>query len=94
MARPGGKSHPRDIAVRAAFARVLLELRERRGMTQEVLGFESGYHPKYIGLLERRRHTPTLTAVIEISRALNVSPSWFVDRVRKLVLQFRRTGQG
>ncbi len=26
-----------------------------RGLTQEVLGLESGYHPKYVGLLERRR---------------------------------------
>jgi transcriptional regulator with XRE-family HTH domain len=91
MRTGAAKSHPRDAAVRAAFARVLLELRERRGLTQEVLGFESGYHPKYIGLLERRRHTPTLTAVIEISRALGVTPSWLVDRVRKLLPQFRRT---
>ncbi len=79
MGAEAGKLHPREIAVRAAFARVLLEPRERRGLTQEVLGFESDYHPKYIGLLERRRHTPTLTAVIEISRALGVSPSRLVD---------------
>lgn len=90
MAGIGGKTHPRELHVRAAFARVLVELREKRHLTQEALAFESGYHPKYISLLERRKHTPTLTAVLEIAAALRVSPSYLVRRIRKLLPRFHR----
>src|SRR5579872_3294187 len=36
-----------------AFARVLRSVRKKRGLSQEQLGFESGYHRTYIGMLER-----------------------------------------
>lgn len=68
--------------VRAAFARVLADLRQQAGLTQAEVGEKSGYEEKYIGALERRKHTPTLTAVIEISKAVSVSP---VDMLRKVL---------
>jgi transcriptional regulator with XRE-family HTH domain len=37
-----------------SFGAVLREIRKTRGLTQEVLAFESGYHPTYIGHLETR----------------------------------------
>ena len=66
-----------------AFAIVLTELRRRRGLTQEQLGFESGYHPKYISLLERARFSPSLTAILELADALGVSGAEIVRRVEK-----------
>jgi transcriptional regulator with XRE-family HTH domain len=74
--------------VRAAFARVLADLRERAGLTQAQVGERAGYEEKYIGALERRKHTPTLTAVIEISKAVSVSPLDTLERVLELTPKF------
>jgi len=86
----GGKEprHPKEPVVRAAFARALVELRKEARMKQGRVGELSGYEEKYIGALERRKHTPTLTAVIEISKALNVSPVETVTRVLDLLPKF------
>lgn len=90
MQTVGGKEprHPKEPVVRAAFARVLAELRKEAKMKQGRVGDLSGYEEKYIGALERRKHTPTLTAVIEISKALNVSPVETVTRVLELMPKF------
>lgn len=90
MKTVGGKEprHPKEPVVRAAFARVLAELRKEAKMKQGRVGELSGYEEKYIGALERRKHTPTLTAVIEISNALNVSPVDTVARVLELMPKF------
>lgn len=68
-----------------AFARVLLELREERSLTQEQLAFESGYHPKYISLLERGKYSPSLTTILELADALSVTGSDLVGRVEKFL---------
>jgi transcriptional regulator with XRE-family HTH domain len=90
MQTVGGKEprHPKEPVVRAAFARTLVEFRKEAKMKQGRVGELSGYEEKYIGALERRKHTPTLTAVIEISKALNVSPAETVARVLELMPKF------
>ncbi len=80
--------NPNELVVRAAFARVLADLREKSGLTQEEVGERSGYEEKYISALERRKHTPTLTAVIQISRAVNVSPLETLKLVLELIPKF------
>lgn len=90
MKKPGGREprHPKEPVVRAAFARVLIELRKEAKMKQAKVGEESGYEEKYIGALEHRKHTPTLTAMIEISGALKVSPMETLTRVLDLMPKF------
>ena len=68
-----------------AFARVLLELREERNLTQEELAFESGYHPKYISLLERGKYSPSLTTILELADALRITGSDLIARVEALL---------
>jgi transcriptional regulator with XRE-family HTH domain len=68
-----------------AFARVLFELRQERNLTQEELAFESGYHPKYIGLLEREKYSPSLTTILELADALHISGADFIGRVEKMM---------
>jgi ribosome-binding protein aMBF1 (putative translation factor) len=64
--------------VERAFGVVIRALRRQRGLSQEALAFESGYHRTYIGLLERGEKTPSLRAIFSIADALNVQPSELV----------------
>ena len=89
MARFGSPVE-RGYLEKRAFARVLMTLREERGVTQETLAFDSGYHPKYISLLERGKYSPSLTAILEISRALGVTGADLVSRVEHLLPGNRR----
>jgi transcriptional regulator with XRE-family HTH domain len=75
-----------------AFARALFQLRKERKLTQEALAFESGYHPKYISLLERGRYSPSLTTILEIAHALDITGADLVGRVEQLMprSQYRR----
>lgn len=68
-----------------AFGRALAAIRTERGLTQETLGFESDYHPKYIGMLERGLYSPSLTAIVNLSEALHVSPSELIRRMEALL---------
>lgn len=77
---PGGKHQSWE---KRAFARVLFQLRRERNLTQESLAFESGYHPKYISLLERGRYSPSLTTILELAEALNISGAELVAQVEK-----------
>ncbi len=93
MAKKGGKSgrksHRQDPVVRAAFARVLAELRQDCKLKRHEVASTSGYTERYIGKLGRRIHTPTLTAVIFISQALKADPGEVVERTLKLMPKFR-----
>jgi transcriptional regulator with XRE-family HTH domain len=62
-----------------AFGRVLHEIRTERGLSQEQLGFESGYHRTYISFLERGKKNPTLSTVMDLAETLRV-PAWELIR--------------
>src|SRR5271155_1478551 len=80
-----GRFDDRGALEKRAFARVLIILREERGITQEALAFDSGYHPKYISLLERGKNSPSLTAILEIAKALGTTGAELVRRVESLL---------
>jgi transcriptional regulator with XRE-family HTH domain len=73
-----------------AFARVLRQLRQERHLTQETLAFESGYHPKYISLLERGRYSPSLTTILELALVFQLSGADLISRVEKLLPRIRK----
>lgn len=77
-------------AEKRAFAQALAKLRGERQLTQEALASESGYHPKYISLLEQGRYSPSLTTILELSEALEISAADLVSRVEKLLPKNRR----
>ena len=80
-----GQDHKLDNLDRL-FGKALQELRERRGLSQENLGFDSGYHRTYISLLERGLRNPSLQTVFNLAKTLQVRPSELVQRVEdKLV---------
>jgi transcriptional regulator with XRE-family HTH domain len=88
--KPVAKAHPKDPVVRAAFASILVERRRQLGLKQHEVASKSGYSEKYIGHLERRLNTPSLTAVIEISAALEADPQDILKQVLLLMPRFKR----
>jgi transcriptional regulator with XRE-family HTH domain len=48
------------------------ELRARRGLSQEELGFCSRLHRNYVGAIERGEINPTFRILISLSRGLSV----------------------
>jgi DNA-binding XRE family transcriptional regulator len=67
------------------FGGVLREARKGRGFSQEDLAFKSGYHPTYIGQVERGRKSPSLRAILRFATALDTPGSELLKRVEVLV---------
>lgn len=70
-----------------AFGQVLQQARQERGLSQEQLGFESGYHRTYISLLERGLKSPSLNTIFHLAMALKVLPSEILQRIEAQVDQ-------
>ena len=75
---------PEDRPIEKFFGQVLHQLRKERGLSQEELGFESGYHRTYISQLERGKKSPSLQAIFQLAKALKVEPSEIVERIQSL----------
>jgi transcriptional regulator with XRE-family HTH domain len=77
-----------------AFGKVLREIRNEHSLSQEELGFESGYHRTYISLLERGKKSPSLNTVFQLGAVLGVSPSEILRRTEVQVRQVSRRDGG
>ena len=73
-----------------AFGMVLREIRNEHSLSQEELGFESGYHRTYISLLERGKKSPSLNTVFQLGAALGVSTSEILRRTEDGVSRVSR----
>lgn len=69
------------------FGKVLREFRKKKGFSQETLAFESGYHPTYIGQLERGKKSPSLRAIMRLASALGTLGSEILKGVEKRLYQ-------
>ena len=74
----------KDRSVDELFGEVLQQFRKEKGLSQEDLGFESGYHRTYISLLERGKKSPSLKTIFQLAKALNVEPSEIMGRIQKM----------
>jgi transcriptional regulator with XRE-family HTH domain len=75
-----GKKKP---SVAAAFGRVLRELRQERGLSQEALALEADLQRNYISLIERGINQPTITTIFKLAAALKLRPSEFIKLVEQ-----------
>ena len=66
------------------FGQILRELRTEKGISQEDLGFKSGYHRTYISLLERGQKNPSLQTIFRLAKALEISPSEVIRRIENI----------
>jgi len=55
--------------------RAVRELRARRGLSQESLGFRSGLHRNYVGAIERGEINPTFRVLMQLARGLDLQLS-------------------
>jgi len=53
-----------------ALGAAVRELRARRGLSQEWLGFKAGLHRNYIGAIERGEINPTLRTLVYLTGGL------------------------
>ena len=64
-----------------AFGKVIRELRKAAGLTQEQLGLEAELRRTFVSLLELGQQQPTLSTILKLSKALNVSASKIIELV-------------
>jgi transcriptional regulator with XRE-family HTH domain len=63
--------------LRRTVARNLRRLRQETGLTQEELADRAGLNRNYVGMIEREENSPTVDALEQLSKALNVEPTSF-----------------
>lgn len=68
-----------------AFGKVLQRLRKSRGLSQEELSFNSGLDRTFISRLESGLRQPTISTIIKLAEALNVSAASIVAEVEKIL---------
>jgi transcriptional regulator with XRE-family HTH domain len=61
-----------------ALGRAVREIRARRGLSQEALGFEAELHRNYVGAIERGAINPTLRTLLAVTAGLAVPMSELV----------------
>ena len=68
-----------------AFGQTLRKLRKNNKFSQEKLSQESGLDRTYISLLERGLRQPSLSSILQLSKALNVSSVEVVSAVEAML---------
>ncbi|MDR0781145.1 MAG: helix-turn-helix domain-containing protein [Pseudomonadales bacterium] len=86
--------HPPPPDISTIFGEVLHDYRSTRDISQEELAFEAGVDRTFISRLERGIRQPTITTLIGLGQAFNVSAADMVLEAEKRYLQQVRDGQG
>jgi transcriptional regulator with XRE-family HTH domain len=68
--------------VATAFGRVLREARREKGMSQEDLAGDAEHDRTYPSLLERGLRTPTLTVLLNLAKALDVTAASLINKTQ------------
>ncbi len=68
-----------------AFGKALRFFRKKINLSQEKLSQESGLDRSYISLLERGLRQPSLTTILLLSKALNISSIDIISQVEVLL---------
>jgi len=72
-----------------AFGQALRHFRKKINFSQEKLSQESGLDRSYISLLERGLRQPSLTSILQLSKALKISSVVFISEVEALLSEDR-----
>lgn len=56
-------------------------LRKLKKLTQEELAFRAGFHPSYIGLVERHDQSPSIKSLDKLAEALGTTPAELITEL-------------
>ncbi|MCK9381943.1 MAG: helix-turn-helix domain-containing protein [Sulfuritalea sp.] len=73
-----------------AFGKVLRQLRQEAGLTQEELGFEADLRRTYVSILELGQQQPSLTTILKLAAALDSSGSTLIGMVESELVATKR----
>jgi transcriptional regulator with XRE-family HTH domain len=62
-----------------ALGRALRQVRERRGLTQELVAFDAGVSDEYLGCVERGTLNPSFSMLLGIARTLGLTASELIE---------------
>lgn len=71
-------------SVKGIFGKVIRQVREEKGITQEKLAELAEVDRTYIYRIETGKRSPSLDIVFRIADALKVSPGHLLDKVNRL----------
>lgn len=71
---------PKLSGLNATIARNVRALREGKGLSQETLAEECGYHRPYVGGIERSERNITIATLEALAGALSVDPLRLLER--------------
>lgn len=71
-------------SVEVIFGKVLRQLREEKGLTQEKMAELAEIDRTYIYRLENGLRSPSLDVIFRLADSMNVSPGAILDKVNKL----------
>ncbi len=83
MAGSQAASAARKNLISRRFGEILRQFRLERGWSQYTLSMKSRVDRTYISQIECGIHSPTITVLCRLSRALQVSPSALVSRLER-----------
>ncbi|MDR0779482.1 MAG: helix-turn-helix domain-containing protein [Pseudomonadales bacterium] len=87
-------SNPPPSDISAIFGEVLHRYRSARDISQEELAFAAGVDRTFISRLERGIRQPTITTLISLGQALNVSAANMVKEAEKRYLKQMKINAG
>ena len=73
-----------------AFGKVLRQLRQEAGLTQEALGFEAELRRTYVSILELGQQQPSLTTILKLAKALNCTAAELLEKVETEIGRAKR----
>ena len=76
-----------------AFGMVLKEHREALKLSQEKLAFQAGLDRTFISMLERGIRQPSLTSILVLAEALNVSAEQMVKKTKAVMARQEKEEQ-
>lgn len=72
MRQQASKSSPYDSTIIPAFASVIRQLRNQRGLTQEQLAWRTNVDQSFISALERGLKEPCLKTIVQLAAAFDL----------------------
>jgi transcriptional regulator with XRE-family HTH domain len=68
------------MSISISFGRIIKNLREERGISQEILADRADLNRSYVGEVERGTAMPSLSTITKLARALNISAADLLAR--------------